>query len=88
MNPPALRATTSDENVVLLISNDLRGYFRGNRRRGQRDIPAEQWPNIGLASALQSRFMGREQVRMEQGTSHEAGAPVWDPLWASFLRFA
>ena len=30
MNPPALRATTSDENVVLLISNDLRGYFRGN----------------------------------------------------------
>jgi hypothetical protein len=33
MNPPALRATTSNENVVLLISNDLRGHFRGNRKR-------------------------------------------------------
>ena len=29
MNPPALWATTSNENMVLLIANNLRGYFRG-----------------------------------------------------------
>ena len=31
MNPPALRATTSNENVVLLIRKHLRVYFWGNR---------------------------------------------------------
>jgi hypothetical protein len=30
MNPPALWATTSNENMVLLIANNLRGHFRGN----------------------------------------------------------
>src|SRR3990172_3530991 len=34
MNPPALRATTSHGNMVLLISNHLRGYFRGNNEPG------------------------------------------------------
>src|SRR6266566_7813046 len=30
INPPALRATTSQESMILLISKHLRGYFWGN----------------------------------------------------------
>src|SRR6266567_6863767 len=30
INPPALRATTTHESMVLLISKHLRGYLRGN----------------------------------------------------------
>jgi hypothetical protein len=51
----------------------IRSSRVGDRRSG--GVRAEQWPNLGLASALPSRFMGREQVKMEQGTSHEPKPP-------------
>jgi antirestriction protein ArdC len=55
MNPPALRATNSDENVVLLISNDLRSYFRGNPKMVERGtFPLTQRVERGVHAASTS----------------------------------
>ena len=75
VNPPALRATTSNENVVLLICKHLRVYFRGNRperRSPIRRVGVRPQDRAGSETGAPiARFMAGEQVRREQGTFHE-----------------
>jgi hypothetical protein len=76
VNPPALRATTSNENVVLLICKHLRVYFRGNRperRSPIRRVGVGAQDRAGSETGAPiARFMAGGQVTQEQGTSHES----------------
>jgi hypothetical protein len=65
MNPPALRATTSNENMVLLIINDLRSCFRGNR---QVPILSIRWNNFSLSrgerAGVRAGFFSHHHLRV------------------------
>src|SRR3982074_154261 len=62
MNPPALRATTSHESMVLLISKHLRGYLRGNPEEHRTSNAEHRMAGANPRSLRRSKFDVRRSM--------------------------